>query len=254
MTAEPRVDAEPFDLGRGRDAVLCLHGLTGTPYEVRPLAEALAAGGLRAVGPRLPGHGSAPERLAATGWEQWLDTAREALGDLRQRHERVSVVGLSLGGLLALALAAETPVHSLVALGTPLWLRRRARWLLPVIQPFKPLLPKTGGSDIREPGARARHPSMKSMPVASIRQLLRFQRHVRGCLPRVMSPILVAHGRLDRTADPSDAQIILRRVGSGERELVWLPNSGHVLPVDYDGAELSRAVVGFVTRARPALR
>jgi hypothetical protein len=49
------VDAAPFDLGDGRDAALCLHGLTGTPYEIRPIGEALAAAGVRAIGPLLPG-------------------------------------------------------------------------------------------------------------------------------------------------------------------------------------------------------
>ena len=67
VAASPRVDPSAFDLpGKGRAAALCLHGLTGTPYEVRPLAEAISAAGIRAVGPALPGHNETPERLAAT--------------------------------------------------------------------------------------------------------------------------------------------------------------------------------------------
>ena len=46
MTSSPDeivVDPAPFDLaGEGPAAALCLHGLTGTPYEVRPLGEAIA--------------------------------------------------------------------------------------------------------------------------------------------------------------------------------------------------------------------
>ena len=71
---------------------------------------------------------------------------------------------------------------------------------------------------------------------------------------RVRAPILVAHGRLDRTAHPDDALQILRAVASPERELLWLPNSGHVLPVDYDSADLVRRAGDFLTRSRPPLR
>ncbi|NNF09437.1 MAG: hypothetical protein HKN74_04045, partial [Acidimicrobiia bacterium] len=85
-------------------------------------------------------------------------------------------------------------------------------------------------------------------------QLVRLQRRVRAGLPRVGAPILVAHGRLDATAATADAQQILRRVSSPERELCWLPNSGHVLPVDHDGPELARELGDFLTRPRPALR
>ena len=70
-SSEVVVDPSPFDLiGGGSAAVLCLHGLTGTPYEVRPLGEALARAGIRAVGPALPGHNETPDRLARVGYEQ----------------------------------------------------------------------------------------------------------------------------------------------------------------------------------------
>jgi carboxylesterase len=74
------VDASPFDLGGDAPAAaLCLHGLTGTPYEVRPLAEALVAAGIRAVGPSLPGHDSTAAELADTTHGQWVEAARQHL-------------------------------------------------------------------------------------------------------------------------------------------------------------------------------
>ena len=77
--ASPVVDPSAFDLpGSGRAAALCLHGLTGTPYEVRSLAEAISARGIRAVGPALPGHSETPERLAATTHTDWLEADVDA--------------------------------------------------------------------------------------------------------------------------------------------------------------------------------
>ena len=121
------LDAGAFDLGgdERRDAVLCVHGLTGTPYEVRPIGEALATAGLRAVGPMLPGHGGECEALARVGHEDWIDAVDLAYSKLANQHERVFVVGLSLGGLLSLWLAARVEVEALVVIGTPLHLRTR---------------------------------------------------------------------------------------------------------------------------------
>jgi len=249
------IDVDPFDLGRGEDAVLCLHGLTGTPYEVRPLGEAFAAAGLRAVGPMLPGHGGAPEALAATSHQEWTAAVRDAHGALRERHRRVYVAGLSLGGLLALWLAEGAGrVDALVVVATPLHLHSRLARLLPVAKHLRRYIPKRVGSDIRENEARAAHPSMEVMPVASAHELARLQRRVRSALGRVTAPILIAHGRLDITACPDDARTIARQVSSPERELLWLSNSGHVVPVDHDGPVLARAAVDFLTRTRHPLR
>ena len=257
MGAEAGVDARPFSLGspESRAAVLCLHGLTGTPYEVRPLAEALAGAGLYAVGPALPGHGETPEALAAVpSFTAFTDAARGALDGLARRHEQVFVVGLSMGGLLALLLASERRVAGLVVVGVPLRLASPIRQLVPLLKRFVPFVAKRGGSDIQDAAARARHPSYDTMPLASVHELVKLQRVVRGRVRQVVAPILVAHGALDRTADPADARRIFDAVGSRERELLLLPSSGHVVPVDRDGRALAEATVGFIGRHAPGAR
>ena len=254
-TASPAaLDAGAFDLGDGRDAALCLHGLTGTPYEIRPIGEALAAAGVRAVGPLLPGHGGEPEVLARTGCVDWIDAVASAHRALCERHERVFLVGLSLGGLLALDRAASADVDALAVIGVPLRLRTRLTPFLRIARYRWPYLPKRRGSDIRDAAARERHPSLRVMPIASVIELIRLQGRVRAALGRVTGPLLVAHGCLDATAHPDDARRIAAEVASPERELLWLPNSGHVAPVDYDGPELARAMVDFLTRKRHPLR
>ncbi|HEY8155951.1 MAG TPA: alpha/beta fold hydrolase [Myxococcota bacterium] len=245
----PRVDVAPFDLpGRGRAAALCLHGLTGTPYEVRPLAEALSRSGIRALGPALPGHNQTPAQLARTSHGDWLDAAREHLHSLRGRHDRVFIVGVSLGGLLGLALAAEEPVDAAVVVGTPLRFSLALSALVPLLSLFVPYAKKRGGSDIRDPAARSRHPSYDVMPLASVAELIRLQRLVRRRLARVNAPILIAHGAHDRTARPSDARSIHASVGSAERQMLVLEASAHVATVDFDGALLARATAGFLSR------
>jgi len=246
-------NADAFDLGGARDAAaLCLHGLTGTPYEIRPVGEALARVGVRAVGPVLPGHNATPRILAQVPYTAWVQAARDELRGLRAAHERVFLVGLSLGGLISLALAAEERVDALVVVGTPLRLRPGLSFAVRLFRYLHPYPRKRRGSDIRDGVARAAHPGYRIMPLASVRQLQKLQHRVRTALPSVTAPILVAHGRLDGTADPADAREIADRVASQERELLVLPHSGHVVPVDHDGPELGRAVSEFLTRPRPA--
>jgi carboxylesterase len=244
------VDVSPFDLpGEADAAALCLHGLTGTPHEVRPLGLALSRAGVRAVGPALPGHNATPADLARVPYARWLEAARDGAASLAREHAKVFAVGLSLGGLLSLALAAEGRVQGLAVVGTPLRLR------IPLVETLVPLLkhairyaPKRGGSDIRDPRARSLNPSYAVMPLASVHELIRLQRQVRSCLGRVTAPILVAHGVHDSTAHPDDAREIVARVASAERELLWLERSAHVAPLDFDGELLSRSVAGHLRR------
>jgi len=249
------VDASAFDLrppeAEARDAAaLCLHGLTGTPYEVRPVAEALVARGVRAVGPWMAGHEGGAAGLATTSYSDWLELARTELAKLRAETERVFLVGMSMGGLVSLRLAQTEKVDALVVMGTPLVLAPPIPQLLPLIRLFASSRAKTG-SDIREPGARARHPGLEAMPFAAVAELIQLQAEVIPDLGKIEVPIMVAHGRLDSTARPRDAERIYREVASEEKELFFLERSGHVATVDYDGPALARAAADFLGRRVP---
>lgn len=249
VPANASPDPAPFDLpGSGAAVALCLHGLTGTPYEVRPLAEAIAATGIRALGPVLPGHNETPERLAEVPYTDWLDSARSHFHRLRAECERVFVVGLSLGGLLALALAQEERVDALVAIGTPLKFSHPLACLIPLVKYIRPLPRKRYGSDIRDSAARRRHPSYDRMPMNSVHEMQRLQRRVRPGLARITAPILIAHGAHDRTANPADAATIRDSVSSEVREYILLASSSHIVPVDVDGADLASAVADFLVQ------
>lgn len=242
------VDASPFDLGPpdAATAVLCMHGLSGTPYEVRPIAAALSRAGHRARGIALPGHCTSPEDLARTSRAAWVDAAAAELERLRARHDRVVLVGMSMGGVVSLRVAQMGRVDALVTIGAPLDLGAPVRIAVPFAKHLVPLLPKRGGSDIRDPAARARHPGYKVMPLAAVHELIRLQGEVAGGLARIAAPILVAHGRHDRTSPPRNARIIHDAVSSEVRELVMYERSGHVVPVDHDGPALAERATSFV--------
>jgi carboxylesterase len=254
------VDSGPFSLGpvgESGPAVLCLHGLTGTPYEVRPPAEALVREGFACVGPVLPGHNAPAEELAATPLQAWLDGACEAYDGLASTHERVYVLGLSMGGLLALALGARRSVAGLVVLATPLRLRWVDRIGARLLARFRESIPKT--SSIRDPDALRRHPGTDRMPLRAVLQLFRLQRLVREDLARVTAPIHAIFSRLDPTVPIGNADRILGAVGSARRTVRYLERSFHVVTVDVEREAVQGECVRFLREleaggaARPAL-
>lgn len=257
---EAEVDVSPFDLRPAPEradgsAALCLHGLTGTPYEVRPIAEALAAQGVRAVGIWMAGHNGTVEDLARTSRHAWVERAAEALASLRAEHDRVFLVGVSLGGLVCLRLAERLPVDGIVTVGSPLTLSFPIPQLIPLLRLFSKARPKRS-SGVEDPEALARHPRFPAMPYDAVRELIRLQREVRRELGTIRAPILVAHGVHDETAHPSNARRLFDAVGTSasDKQLLMLARSGHVATVDYDGPELAEYAARFLLGHRPADR
>jgi carboxylesterase len=260
---DPRFDKSPLSIAGDDRGALCLHGFTGTPFEVRPLAEALGREGLTVAAPTLAGHGDSLAALAASTWGDWLASAEAALDALSTRvgGRPVARVGFSRGALLSLRLARLYPerVSALVAMGTPLRLRR---WKTAVIRAANALplpwarmpdarVPKPNGSDISIPEMRYGNPGLQAFPVAALGQLVGLMDAVRGDLPAVRAPALLAHGRHDHVVPAADAEELAAKLGSPVKERLWLERSFHVVGLDVDAAQLTRAVTGFVSRFLP---
>ena len=249
---EASVDVSPFDLRPASEhatgaAALCLHGLTGTPYEVRPIAEALVRQGVRARGIWMAGHNGTVDDLARATRADWIALARDELVKLRAEHERVFVCGVSMGGLVSLRLAQTDLVDAVVTVGVPLRLNWAIRLLVPLLRRVSTARPKQR-SHLADPEARARHPHFPAMPYASVHELVQLGRTVHRELPRVEVPILVSHGELDTTANPADARTVYEGVSTppANKQLMMLARSTHVATVDYDGPTLVEAAARFL--------
>jgi carboxylesterase len=158
----------------------------------------------------------------------------------------VYVLGLSLGGVLALALAERRRVAGAVVLAAPLDLGRLVRTAIPVLWPLVGSLPKTPA--ILDDEARARHPGYDRMPLRAVNELVKLGREVERGLGSVPAPVQLIYSRRDPTVPPYNAERILRALPPGEHELHWLENSAHVLPVDRERERIAQLVVDFLTR------
>jgi carboxylesterase len=242
--------------GGSRGGALLVHGFTGTPHEMLPLAEPLARAGFDVLGVRLPGHGAA-EPDEPNEWSAWRDTVAAGLAELESSGAgSVVVVGLSMGALLAIELAhASTRVGAIVALSPAITLPLAARMLLRAgsltsARLRRRLLP-TGQSDIRDVDVRARHPKSAPFPVAAALSFNALRLGVRTRVRSVAQPMLIVHSRLDRTCPIAGAHWLARSATAAEVEMHVLDRSGHVIPVDHEAEAATRLVLDFVERRMP---
>jgi carboxylesterase len=254
--------AEPFSLGEGDVACLLLHGLTGSPAEVRPVGEALARAGFRAVAPLLPGHGTTPRDLMKVGRGQMLAAAADALRSLRDAR-RVFVCGLSMGALLSVELCARIAerdgapgIAALALLAPAVRMARLSRVYTEVIGrlPSLPIILGKGARDIAVLAAGGDQPaappdgSYQAIPWNWGRELRLLAEEALSAARLVHVPALLLHGSLDRTASPAGTQILRAALG-GPTRVVLFERSGHVLPLDTEGPQVAREIVGFFQEA-----
>lgn len=248
--------ADPFDLDGDDRGVVCVHGFTGTPFEMRFLGERLHRAGFTVRGLQLPGHGTTVAELDRTTWYDWAGAVDAEIDDLKRRCRRVAVVGQSLGGLLALhAAARRDDLAAVASLAAPLWLAglggRLARWTAPggPLHGRVTQVPKLGGSDVRCRKARAMNPSYRAVPMAALGSLCAFMRVVDAELPAVRTPLLVVHARRDHTAPVASAARIAARASGRPLRTRILDDSFHLVTIDVERDVVAAEVSTFFERA-----
>lgn len=255
--------------------VLLVHGFSGSPFELHMLARVLHQRGYHCEVPLLHGHHQSLAALRESRWPQWLGTADEALRALWQRVRaqteeppRIAVVGLSMGGLLAVELArryaprgvttseagAEPEVQALCVLSSPLWLpawqERAIRALCEVPGLRQLAVPKLTGSDVRARDLPRHDLRPKGMPFLAVRSLLELMGEVRGHLPEIKQPTLLAHGMLDHTSPFACLAAFAEELGTEPPHLrcLALPRSYHLIPLDVEREILFESVIEHLAR------
>src|SRR5512133_2414931 len=242
----PHLDGRAFSHeAAGPNAVLLFHGFTATCAEVSHLGQVLHQAGFTTLGPLLPGHGETPDALNKVRWQDWIESAESAYQKLARRCQRVFIAGESNGALITLYLAAQHPeVVGLMAYAPALKLplSRLMRWQIHLLAPFVASMPKHISSDDQV------WQGYKVNPLKGVLQILRLQKEVLACLPRINQPILIVQGRQDQTIDPQSAQTIYDRVRSTEKELHWMEQSRHCVLLDQERDQVIRLTLQFVDR------
>ncbi len=252
----------------GRSGVLLIHGLTGTPMEMRLLGKGLNRAGFTVYGMQLAGHCGNVEDLLATGWRDWYTSVEEAADAMRNKVDHLFVGGLSMGALLALKLAAERP-DQIDGVGVYGATFRYDGWSIPRLARLSfmlPLLKKLGiGRNrhfmeqppygIRDERLRAQISTamlsgdsaaagLPGNPWYSLAEMHGLAADVRRQLSQVTAPCLVAHASEDDIASLKNAELVMRQV-SAPAELLLLKDSYHMITIDKERRTLIERSAAF---------
>ena len=244
--------AEPYRRAGGEVGVLLCHGFTGSPQSLRPWARYLAGRGLTVSLPLLPGHGTRWEDMVLTGWPDWYAEVDRELRALRERCSRVFVAGLSMGGALALRLAARhgEGVEGVIVVNPANRVHGLSAYALPVA---RHLVRSTKGivSDIAKEGVL--ETGYERVPLQSAHSLRVFLRLVDGELPQVTQPLLLLRSVRDHVVPAADSARVLSRVSSTDVTEILLEQSYHVATLDHDADRIFEESYAFIARIAPSV-
>lgn len=219
-----------FIEGDRETAVLVLHGFTGITDNMNYLINRLSAAGFTVSAPRLPGHGTNSVDFHLTGWKDWLRRSIDAYLDLRCTCSRVYVTGLSMGGVLALILAALFEVEKIALCAPAVLVRNKFIYFTPILRFILPALQTGYEEKSKDPHRRYLADEYWSRRTSfSVYQLLKLQRYAKRLLPRVSADTLTLVSASDKAVPPEAAYLIESRISSARKKRVILERSSHVI-------------------------
>ncbi|WP_044737018.1 carboxylesterase [Geobacillus kaustophilus] len=223
--------AEPFCAENGPVGVLLVHGFTGTPHSMHPLAEAYAKAGYTVCLPRLKGHGTHYEDMERTTFDDWIASVEEGYEWLKERCGAIFVTGLSMGGTLTLHLAEHHPdIRGIVLVNAAIDIPAIRSGLAAGGE--LPRYLDSIGSDLKNPDVKEL--AYEKTPTASLLELARLMEQTKANLDRIVCPALIFVSDEDHVVPPENADIIFQGIPSTEKEIIRLRNSYHVATLDYD--------------------
>ena len=261
-----------YSFAGGRTGFLLIHGLGGTPIELKYVAKGLARQGFTVHCCQLAGHCGDEADLLATGWPDWYQSVSDALDLIRRDCDTVIVGGLSMGAVLALHAAAKRPndVQGLALYAPTLWydgwstpwyrfiidicmMSRPGQFLLSRLYRFVEKEPY----GIKDPYIRAVViASLKSgdsteagimvTPGEAVRQLCLLVKAVRPELPSIKVPAFLVQAREDDLSSLKNSEYLQRHLG-GLVDALILDDSYHIVTVDRQRDLLIAGSVAFAT-------
>lgn len=247
MTSGP--DHSPFSSassGEGpRTGIVLSHGFTGSPHGLRAWATAFAAAGFAVRMPLLPGHGTSWQDLSRTRWQQWHGALDDAFLELDAQCDHVFAAGLSMGGALALRIAATRPVSGVVLVNPGLVIDDPRASLAGILKLVLKSTPSIGNDILKagvEEGAYAR------TPVAAAHELNKMFKDTVRLLPRVTAPVQVYRSAVDHVVSDASMAALRRGLVNAPLEVVRLENSYHVATLDNDAELIFEGSVEFIRR------
>ena len=218
--------AQPYFHKGNHIGCLVLHGIGGTPANVRPLAELLAEKGLTVYAPTLAGHGTMIADLHGKTWKDWVDTVYAGYDRLREEGcDEIIPFGLSLGGVLSAYLAATRPCKACFlfspAIRTLPFLRIAA-----FLAPIFPFVNYNVEEELKRFKENPYSQMYTGMSTRSVRELKRLSARLIPILKNISCPVYAVWAGNDDKVDPKSAEILKKELNVPFRDCT-VPDCPH---------------------------
>ncbi|MBO8173296.1 MAG: alpha/beta fold hydrolase [Bacillaceae bacterium] len=219
-----------------------IHGFTGSPYEVEPLASHFKRKGWQIYTPTLAGHGRDSRRINQVNWQDWIESARTDVEEAVAQCDTVYLVGFSMGGLIASHLAVQYPIEKLVLLNAAVFYFNPRQMLRNVTGMIRESLQ----SQHKDPTWKRYRSKMKSTPIQAVFQFQQLVRKLRPDIARLTLPVLIVQGENDDLVHPRSPWYIYHKIRSKHKEIHLFPESRHIICHDCEQDRLIELVDAFL--------
>lgn len=235
--------------------VLLLHGFTSDDHSLQKLVHVAASQGCQVEVPLLSGHGLTYRDLYGKRWHHWQEDARTALARLRATSDQIVVIGYSMGGLLALELAAQTDVSlaGVAALAPALYIAHPLAPIAWMALGWYRFLPMGKAVAYSDPSMAKNDQTYNRLATDAFVSFYRASRRVRQTLGKIQAPLLLIHSLRDRVIKPRSSQFAYEKAGSEHKELIWLERTGHALLDDCEADTVVAHVERFLASRQQRL-
>ncbi len=256
---------------KGKTGVLLVHGLTGTPTEMKQFGKVIARQGFTVACPEMAGHCSSIEALTQTKWLDWYQSIEVAFDALKEECEHVFIAGLSMGALIALMVAAKRKkqVAGVILLSTTFFYdgwnvsKFKQKVLLPIVlySPLKYFLQweETAPYGIKDERTRALvHAILENRdsqtadkigyfktPATVILESVRLIKATKKTLKEVISPTLIVHSTEDDMASLKNAHYTQANIAAETVETFFVDDTYHVLTLDKRKEDVAKRAALF---------
>ncbi len=248
------VGASFFLKGARRDTgIMLIHGYMAAPLEVRALAEHLNQLGYRVYAPRLKGHGTSPEDLAATEYMEWIESVEEGYVIVKNSCKKVVVGGFSTGAGLALDLGSRVKgLSGIFAISPPLKLQDFSARFVPAVNLWNKLMRRlnvgSAKKEFVENNPENPHINYFRNPISGILELDRLMDQLEPNLPGIKTPVLVVQSYGDPVVNHNGARKIFESLGSENKEYLMVNYKRHGIINGENSDRIFDAVGGFLKR------
>ncbi len=239
-----------WDGKKKEECILLLHGFTGSPAHMRPLAAYLnkEGEGYPVSTILLPGHGTRMQDMIDCNWKTWVLYATAELKRLLEIYVKVSVIGFSMGGDIALCLASKYKVNRIVTISAPILIKNKLNYIAEFLSFFHKYTYWRAVKPLEGEISYDYEIGYEGMPVRSIAQMRNLTIATFNRLHRIKQPILIVQPLNDRIVHMKSPYIIFDNIKSTYKELTLIENARHNVINSPERDKLFTAVEAFLEK------